>query len=74
MLGVMTELLLAALVGALVLVGVLLRRRPTVPLSGQAIDAVISVANERLGAHTAAGMREMAVVQETVLRACGARS
>ena len=61
----MIVLLIVLVVAAAVAVVVLVRQRATQVPAGL-IEAVISVANERLGAHTDAGLRELADVRSTL--------
>src|SRR5437870_4409298 len=61
----MTELLILVVALAAVAVVWALRRTSS-GLPAGAIEAVIAVANERVGAHTDAGIRELADVRETL--------
>lgn len=62
----MTELVIVALALAALAVVALMLRRPSGGLPAGAIEAVVAVANERLGAHTHAGNRELAEVRATL--------
>ncbi|MDQ6927556.1 MAG: DNA recombination protein RmuC [Actinomycetota bacterium] len=62
----MTELLLAAAVALVAVALFLASRRTSAGIPAEAIEAVIAVANERLGAHTDVSVRELADVRATV--------
>src|SRR5437660_12265888 len=67
-LGTMSALLIVVVVALAVVVVALVARRTSAGLPAGAIEAVVAVANERFGAHTDAGIRELADVRCTLDR------